>query len=64
MSRVGRFSKDKIWPIRVKVVGSDSKREILQRAKMMSSGTFERIFIAPDLTKKQQEEDTDLRERG
>ena len=32
-SRVGRFAKDKIQQIRVKVVGSDSKREILQRSK-------------------------------
>ena len=28
----------------------------------MSSGKFNRVFIAPDLTKKQQEHDKDLRE--
>ena len=49
--------------MRMKVVGSHSKREILQRAKTLSLSTFERVFIAPDLTKKQQEEDKDLRDR-
>ena len=62
MSRVGRFSSDKIRPIRVKLVGIESNKQILQRAKSLSSGKFNRVFIAPDLTKKQQEHDKDLRE--
>ena len=62
VSTVGRFSSDKIRPIRVKLVGIESKKDILQRAKSLSSGKFNRVFIAPDLTKKQQEHDKDLRE--
>ena len=62
VSRVGRFSSDKIRPIRMKLVGIESKKEILQRAKSLSSGKFNKVCIAPDLTKKQQEHDKDLRE--
>ena len=62
VSRVGRFSSDKIRPIRVKLVYIESKKEILQRATSLSSGKFNMVFIAPDLTKKLQEHDTDLRE--
>ena len=62
MFRVGRFSAEKIRPIRVKVSGVDSKKEILQRAKSLRSGVFDKVFIAPDLTKKQQVVDKDLRE--
>ena len=46
----------------MKLVGIESKKEILQRAKSLSSGKFNRVFIAPDLTKKQQKHDKDLRE--
>ena len=59
---VGRFFSDKIRPIRVMLVGKESKKEILQRVKSLSSGKFNRVFIAPDLTKKQQEHDKNLRE--
>ena len=60
--RVGRFSAEKIRSIRVKVSGVDSKKEILQRSKSVRSGMFDKVFIAPDLTKKQQVVDKDLRE--
>ena len=46
----------------MKLVGIESKKEILQRAKSLSSGKFNKVFIAPDLTKIQQEHDKDLRE--
>ena len=42
--------------------GVDSKKEILQRAKSLRSGMFDKVFIAPNLTKKQQVVDKDLRE--
>ena len=61
--RVGRFSAEKIRPIRVKVSRVDSKKEILQRAKSLRSGVFDKVFIAPDLTKKQQVVVKDLREQ-
>ena len=48
--------------MRVKLVGTESKKEILQKANSLSSGIFNKVFIAPDLTKKQQEHDKDLRE--
>ena len=43
-------------------MGIESKKEILQRAKSLRSGKFNRIFIASDLTKKQKEHDKNLRE--
>ena len=46
----------------MKLVSIESKKEILQRAKSLSSGKLNRVFIAPDQTKKQQEHDKDLRE--
>ena len=46
----------------MKLIGIESKREILQRAKSLNSGKFNKVFIAPDLTKNQQEHDKDLRE--
>ena len=39
-----------------------SKKKILQRAKSLSTGIFNRIFIAPGLKEKQQEHDMYLRE--
>ena len=62
MSSVGRFFNDKIRPIRGKLLGIESKKKILQRSKSQSSGKFNKVFIAPDLTEKQQEHDKDLRE--
>ena len=45
VSRVGRFSSDKFRPIRVKLVGIESKKEILQRAKSLSSGKCNRGLL-------------------
>ena len=56
------FRQKKIRPIRVKISRVDSKKEILQRAKSLRSGMFDKVFIAPDLTQKQQVVDKDLRE--
>ena len=39
-----------------------SNKEDLQGAKSLSSGIFNKLFIAPALTKKQKEDDNDLRE--
>jgi hypothetical protein len=64
VARIGRITKDKIRPIRVKVDNTDSKREILRRAKALrESGLYNQIFIAPDLTKKQQVIDKLLRDQ-
>ena len=62
VSRVGQFSSDKIRPIRVKLVRIESKKKILQRAKSLISDKCNKVFIAPDITKKQQEHDKDRRE--
>ena len=45
----------------MRVFGKDCKKEILRRAKSLSSRRFNNVFIAPDLAKKKQE-DKDLRE--
>ena len=46
----------------MKLVSIKSKKKMLQRAKSLSLGKFNMVFIAPDLTKKHQEYDKDLRE--
>ena len=45
VSRVGRFSSDKIRPIRVKLVGIENLKKKFQRAKSLSSGKFNRVLL-------------------
>ena len=60
IARIGNSAEGKIRPIRVKV---ESKKEMLQRAKnLKDNDTLKKIYITPDLTKKQQEVDKKLRD--
>ena len=52
---VGKYVKDKVWPVRVKINSHEGKTEILQRAKMLKDiQSFKRISIAPGMTRQQQ----------
>ena len=62
VSRVGKYVKDKVWLLRVKINSHEGKTEILQRAKMLKDiQSFKRIVIAPDMTSQQQAVDKELR---
>ena len=62
MQRIGRLVDGKSRPLRVVLKRLDAKKEILARAKMLKEvEKFKRVFICPDLTRKQQERDRELR---
>jgi len=63
IARIGKAAEGKIRPIRVKVRTLESKKEILQRAKnLKDENSLKKIYITPDLTRKQQEIDKKLRD--
>ena len=41
----------------------ESRSEILRRAKNLTDGSFKWVYISPDLTRRQQEVDKDLRQK-
>jgi len=59
--RIGQ-KKDKIRPIRLKVKSVEGKIELLKRAKLLKNEGYEKVFLQPDLTLKQQEIDKKLRD--
>ena len=60
--RIGRLTPGKVRPVRLLLKKLDSKKEILSRAKQLKMNeSFKRMFISPDLTRRQQEFDRDLR---
>ena len=60
--RIGRLTDGKLRPLRAILKSVDSKKEILARAKQLKEcEKFKRIFISPDLTRKQQEVNKELR---
>src|SRR6266568_5023925 len=64
VSRIGKFVERKLRPIKVKVKSLESKSEILKRAKQLKeNNSFKKVFISPDLTRKQQIVDKDLRDQ-
>src|ERR1700690_1361930 len=61
--RIG-ISKDKCRPLRVEIPSAVARRQILRKARdLKNEPTFDKVYIAPDLTKKQQEEDKTLRDK-
>ncbi len=72
MERMGRYTKDKKRNIRVMISNSEAKRLILTKAKELKNKTgYEKVYVTPDLTRKQQEDDQkswarlkELREQG
>ena len=64
IQRIGRFVAGKDRPVRVRVKTFEARSEILKRAHdLKENENFKRVFIAPDLTRKQQAIDKDLREK-
>ena len=64
MYRIGMKKADKVRPIRLVVKSLEGKIEIIKRAKQLKdSNDFKKIFISPDLTRKQQLEDKELRDK-
>ena len=64
VQRIGRYQNGKTRPLRVKVKTLEARNEILRRAKdLKGTSEFKNVFIAPDLTRKQQEIDKDLRDK-
>ena len=62
MMRIGRYVEGKSRPLRMSIKTLDGKREILSRAKELKDNEkFKRMYISPDLTRRQQEVDKDLR---
>lgn len=65
VQRIGKYVPGKCRPLRVKIKTYESKVEILKRAaELKSVDTFAKIFIARDLTRKQQAFDKDLRQHA
>jgi hypothetical protein len=64
MHRIGKIVEGKPRPVKVMLkTAVDGKKEILSRAKQLKDyEEYKRIFISPDLTRKQQEKDKELRQ--
>ena len=50
-------------PTRIKVKTLEGRSEILRRAKNLKDEAYKRVYISPDLTRRQQEVDKDLRQK-
>ena len=63
--RIGRrVSEQKPRPLKMVLKTMDSRKEILAQAKSLKeSAEFSKVFIMPDLTRKQQEQDKHLRQQ-
>lgn len=62
LGRIGRKG-DRARPVRILIVDNTCRRKLLARAKKLKDMTGkDKIYIAPDLTRKQQDEDRVLRE--
>ena len=66
--RIGRYDEAKVKegktrPIRIKVKTIEGRTEVFKRAKDLKSSDFTMVFIAPDLTRRQQLFDKELREK-
>jgi hypothetical protein len=64
VQRIGKFAPDKIRPLRVKVKTFEGRSDILKRAKSLKEiDSYKKVFITPDLTRKQQLVDKELRDQ-
>jgi len=62
LGRIGKEVKDKLRPVRIEIADLYDRRRILSRAKeLKNTPGMERIYIVPDLTRLQQEQDLKLR---
>ena len=63
VSRVKHAATDKVRPTRIKVKTLEGRSKILRHDKNLKDGSFKRVYISPDLTRRQQEVDYDLRQK-
>jgi hypothetical protein len=64
VERIWRLVEGRARPLRVMLKQLEGKKEILARAKLLKKGEkFKKMFISPDLTRKQQEKDKELRRK-
>lgn len=64
VERIGRAQHGRIRPIRVVMSNSDSKYGILQACSdLKKREEYKRVYVTPDLTRKQQEADKILRDK-
>ena len=64
IQRIGRYVAGKIRPLRLIVKTQEGRAMILKRAKDLKEvDSFKKVFITPDLTRKQQQSDKVLREQ-
>jgi len=62
LMRIGRLTEGKPRPLRILLKSIDRKKKILSRAKSLKDNDkFKRMFISPDLTRRQQALDKELR---
>jgi hypothetical protein len=62
VERIGRLVEGRVRPLRVMLKRLEGKKEILATAKLLKEvEKFKKMFISPDLTRKQQEKDKELR---
>jgi hypothetical protein len=60
--RIGK-NRDKCRPVRVEIEDHIYRRNVMKKASTLKTNAkFEKVYIAPDLTRKQQEEDKILRD--
>ena len=62
--RLGRKESDKRRPVRVEISDAAARRTILKKAtNLKKEPKYEKIYVSPDLTRKQQEIDKALRDK-
>ncbi len=62
--RIGSQADNKVRPIRVKIKSMEARNEILKRARLLKDAEeYKKVYISPDLTREQQLQDKELRDK-
>ena len=62
--RIGRMKDGSSRPVRVEIASPAARRQILKKVSTLKNKKeYEKIYVVPDLTKKQQEDDKQLRDK-
>ncbi len=62
--RIGKVNERSARSVRIKIESPAARRLILKKASTLKSNKkYEKIYVVPDLTRKQQEEDKQLRDK-
>ena len=64
MDRIGKTNETKTRPIRINVNVPEKRRKLLSKARTLRNKLdYEKIYIVPELTRLQEEEDKKLRDK-